>query len=188
MRRLIVAVCGDAGVYATEDKMELAERLGKALVDNGYRVMTGGLGGVMEAAAKGARSSEKYLEGDTIGILPGRDPGDANDFIDISIPTGMDHGRNAIIASADAMVAIGGGAGTLNEISIAWMLKRLIISYLVDGWSGKLAGTRLDNRIRNPEVAEDQVFPASNEKDVIDLLERYLKSYNARYHGIKRRI
>ena len=102
------------------DKFNIAFEIGKALIDNGYRIQTGGLGGVMRAACYGAKSSEKYKEGDIIALVPSFDINEVNEFADIVIPTGLDVMRNALVANASAVVAIGGGAGTLSEMAFAW--------------------------------------------------------------------
>ena len=79
-------------------------------------LICGGLTGVMEHAARGARSAG----GLTIGLLPGEDPTEANEYIDIAIASGLGHARNAILArTADGVVALGGGLGTLSEIALA---------------------------------------------------------------------
>ena len=79
-------------------------------------LVCGGLGGVMEAACRGA----KEAGGTTVGILPGTDRSDANEFVDVPIATGLGEGRNAILVrSAEVLIAIGGGYGTLSEIALA---------------------------------------------------------------------
>ena len=79
-------------------------------------LICGGLTGVMEHAARGARSAG----GLTIGLLPGEDPAEANEYIDVAIASGLGHARNAILArTADGVVALGGGLGTLSEIALA---------------------------------------------------------------------
>jgi len=186
-RRPVIAVVGDAKLSETSPAYILTHNIGQALVEAGYRVLTGGLGGVMEAALRGARSSRLYAPGDTIGVLPGFDPDDANQFADVIIPTGLDHARNSIVASADALVAVGGGAGTLSEICFAWMHNRLIIGMRVDGWSCNLADQRVDQRQRYPEIPDDRVYGANTEKDVIATLEMQLPRYQRRHHGIRRR-
>jgi uncharacterized protein (TIGR00725 family) len=101
---------------ATEQLEWAAEEVGAGLAEAGAVVVTGGLGGVMEAACRGAKSRR----GPTLGILPGTDRGAANGWVDIAVPTGMGEMRNALIVrSADALVAIGGGPGTLSEIALA---------------------------------------------------------------------
>jgi uncharacterized protein (TIGR00725 family) len=79
-------------------------------------LVCGGLGGVMEAACTGAKGGG----GTTIGILPGTDRAAANPFVDFAIPTGLGEARNALVVrAADALIAIGGGYGTLSEIAFA---------------------------------------------------------------------
>ena len=86
------------------------------LADAGAVVVTGGLGGVMEAASMGARAAG----GTTVGLLPGSDRRDGNRWLSIAIPTGMGEARNALVVrAADGVIAIGGGWGTLSEIAFA---------------------------------------------------------------------
>lgn len=111
---LIIAVIGD-GQCDTKTAAE-AEAVGRALAEAGATVVCGGLGGVMEAACRGAR----LAGGTTIGILPGLDRRAANPYVDIPIVTGMDQARNLIVVrSAQAVIAVRGGYGTLSEIAHA---------------------------------------------------------------------
>jgi len=181
-----IAVIGDANIREDSEKYLLAEKIGRSLIDNGYRLITGGLGGVMEAASKGARSSSCYKHGDIVGILPGNDPTEANAYVDICIPTGLDLARNLIVANADAVIAIGGGAGTLAEMANAWALNRLIIACRVDGWSGKLADQKIDSRTRYPDIPDDRVYGVTSDMEVIECL-RILPRYNKRHKQVKRR-
>lgn len=186
MHKPLIAVIGDARVACGSQKYRLAEELGKSLVDNGCRVVTGGLQGVMEAASKGAASSANHQYGDILGILPGFDPSQANQYVDICIPTGLDISRNSVVANVDAIVSIGGGAGTLSEIANAWALFRLVIAYRdVSGWSGKLADTRIDERCRYPEIAEDCVYGVTSAVEVIGILNKYLDKYTRRHTHVK---
>ena len=145
-RRPVVAVCG--GNTASEPLLAEAEALGRALVDAGYRLATGGRGGVMEAASRGARLADGWEEGRIVGVLPSLDPSDANPWVDVALPTGMNHARNVIlVAMADVVVAVGGGAGTLSEMALAWTHGKPVIALDVGaGWSGRLAGASLDDR------------------------------------------
>src|SRR5208337_3848065 len=108
-----------------------------------------------KAIAKGARKSHNYTDGTLIAILPGFDPSIAEDYADIIIATGMDQARNLIVANSDAVIAIGGGAGTLSEIAYAWSLKRLIIAFDLPGWSSEIANRKIDERDRYPDIPED---------------------------------
>lgn len=186
-RRALIAVVGDARIESGAAKGVLAEQIGRALIDHRYRLLTGGLGGVMEAACRGARASARHADGDTVAILPGHDPQDANPFADIVIASGLDHVRNSVVAHADAIIAIGGGAGTLSELCFGWMYKRLIICLRVDGWSGKLADSRLDERIRYPTMSDDRLFGADSPAEAVRLLNERLPHYRAQHRGITRR-
>lgn len=182
--RPLIAIIGDAGAKDGSGQCVLAENIGRGVVVAGFRVVTGGLGGVMEAASRGARTAPNYREGDTIGILPGRDAGEASEFVDIAIPTGMDHGRNMIVALSSAVIAVGGGAGSLSEICHAWMEKRLIIALRTRGWSGKLADQRLDDRIRYTNIPDDRIYGAANAEEAVDLLRQLLPLYVGQHRGI----
>ena len=93
---------------------QLAERVGREIARRGAFLVCGGLGGVMEAAARGAKSQG----GITIGILPGDDPEQANPYIDIPIVTGIGFARNIIVVkTSDVVVAVDGSYGTLSEIA-----------------------------------------------------------------------
>jgi uncharacterized protein (TIGR00725 family) len=103
---------------------ELAFQAGEELARKGYTIICGGLGGVMEAACKGAKSAG----GMTVGILPGNNPADANPFIDIPIATGLGAGRNLIIIhSAQAVLAVNGSYGTLSELAFALQLNKPVV-------------------------------------------------------------
>src|SRR3954462_9980537 len=109
-----VAVIGASD--ARPQDIEHAEAAGTRLAELGAILVTGGRGGVMEAACRGA----KQAGGQTVGILPGLDRSDANEFVDVSLPTGLGEMRNALVARAgQAIVAVGGAWGTLAEIAFA---------------------------------------------------------------------
>jgi len=103
---------------------ENAEQVGRLLAERGATVVTGGLGEVMSAAARGAKS----VGGTTIGILPTETRERANEWIDHVVVTGIGHARNlAVVASGDAVIAVGGRYGTLAEIGLALTLGRPVV-------------------------------------------------------------
>jgi uncharacterized protein (TIGR00725 family) len=113
-RRRLVAVCGESDPQTS--LADLAYEVGRGIAQHHAVLICGGMTGVMEHAARGARSAG----GLTIGLLPTDSVADANAYIDIAIATGLGHARNAILAkTADGMIAIGGGLGTLSEIALA---------------------------------------------------------------------
>jgi uncharacterized protein (TIGR00725 family) len=122
MKTRIVAVIGASD--ATPELSEFAEAVGKGIAERGFILVSGGLGGVMEAASKGARGAG----GTVVGILPTGSAADANPHVEIPIATNMGHARNVIIAhTADALVAVGGGYGTLSEKAIAKKLGKPVV-------------------------------------------------------------
>jgi hypothetical protein len=103
---------------------KLAEEVGREIARRGAILVCGGLGGVMEAAAKGA----KEAGGLTIGILPGFKTDEANPYIDVAVVTGMSYARNVIVVrSSDALIALEGRYGTLSEIAFALQLHKPIV-------------------------------------------------------------
>ncbi len=113
-----------------------AYETGELIAKNGAVLITGGLGGVMEAASKGASDNS----GTTVGILPDSDPDTANPYISIPIPTGMGKTRNAlVIQSSFSVIALPGGYGTLSEISIALNLSKRIV-FLPGAWDLRKCG------------------------------------------------
>lgn len=162
-RRPIAAVVGATSPSPTI--LEAAEHIGAGLVDAKLRIATGGLGGVMTAASRGARNAASWTDGSVIGVLPGLIADDANPFVDIAIPTGMNYARNTIlVAMADVVVAVGGGSGTLSEIALAWQHGKPIVTLdLGEGWSARLAGERLDHR------REDLLHRATSAEEAVRL-------------------
>jgi uncharacterized protein (TIGR00725 family) len=117
-----VAVVGPGEASASE--VQAAEEVGAGLAAAGAVVVTGGLGGVMEAASRGASSRR----GTTVGILPGENRDAANDWVEVAIATGLGELRNGLVVrAADAVVAIGGGHGTLSEVALALKLGRPVV-------------------------------------------------------------
>jgi uncharacterized protein (TIGR00725 family) len=178
-RRPCIAVAGDGTVIDGSPQWCAAEELGAALIDGGFRIVTGGMGGVMEAACRGARRARAYREGDTIALLPGHDALAANAYADVVLPTGLAHARNVLVAHADALVAVGGGAGTLSEMAMAWIEGRLVVAFRLPGWSGKLADAPLDERRRFPDIPDDRVFGVDSARAAVDVLRERLGAYRA---------
>jgi uncharacterized protein (TIGR00725 family) len=121
-QRITVSVIGGSSIgVRTED---LAEEVGEMVARLGCILVCGGLGGAMEAAAKGAQKGG----GLTIGVLPGKEKADANPYIDIALPTSIGYARNTIIAcSADIVIALPGSYGTNSEICYALVYGRPVI-------------------------------------------------------------
>lgn len=147
-RAVLVAVIGDqmcdAPTYA------LARAVGQAIARRGGAVVSGGLGGVMEAASRGCREAG----GLSVGILPGESADEANPYVDIPIVTGMSHARNVLVVrSARGVVAVGGSYGTLSEIAIALKLGRPVVG--LGTWELRRAGHPAVpiGRAEDPEAA-----------------------------------
>lgn len=130
----IVGVIGTSQASSTE--WDIAKNLGKEIASRGWILVTGGLAGVMEAASEGAHEAR----GVVVGIVPGPSTRDANRYVTIPIATNMGHARNVIIAhTADILIAVGGGEGTLAEIAIARKLRKPVFG--IHSWevAGALA-------------------------------------------------
>ncbi len=139
-----VAVIG--GGEAEETILAMAYKVGQEIARRGIVLLCGGLGGVMQAAARGAQSDG----GITIGILPGPDRRAANPFLTYSLVTNLGHARNIVIAhSADGLIAVDGGYGTISEAAIALKLGKPVVG-LATSW-------RLDgmHKASSPEEAVD---------------------------------
>lgn len=144
---MIIGVIGNSSCSPEEAK--LAETVGESLAQRGATIICGGLGGVMEAVCRGAKSKG----GLTVGILPGQDASMANPWVDIPIVTGIGEARNvAVVKSAQAVIAIGGSYGTLSEI--AYALKSGIPVIGLNTWSLSRNGREDDSIIRVQSAAE----------------------------------
>jgi len=144
---MIIGVIGDSSCSPEEAK--LAETVGELLAQRGAIIVCGGLGGVMEAVCRGAKSKA----GLTVGILPGQDSGMANPWVDIPVVTGLGEARNvAVVKSAQAVIAIGGRYGTLSEI--AYALKSNIPVIGLNTWLLSRNGQEDDSIIRVQSAAE----------------------------------
>lgn len=171
-RKPLIAVAGDGRVPPGHPHYEAARALGCCLVDRGYRVLTGGGHGVSEGASRGARESHLWAPGDVVAVLPGLDTAAANPWVDAAVATGLSHLRNGLVASGDAVIAIGGGAGTLSEMALAWIFDRLVIALRGSGWAARLADGPVDERLRFPHIPGDRVYGANTPEEAATLLDR----------------
>jgi len=149
-KRELIAVIG--GSQCSSQEAKLAEEVGRELARRGVTLVCGGLGGVMEAACRGASSEG----GVTIGILPGENRQSANPYVQVSIVTGIGYARNvAVVKSAQAVIAIGGSYGTLSEIGHALQSGIPVIS--LNTWS----------LVKNGQQ-DNSIIPAQNPADAVD--------------------
>ena len=124
------------GNTASKEVADLAYEVGKHIALNAAVLVCGGLGGVMEAASKGASENG----GEVIGILPGDDKADSNPHVTVAIPTAMGIGRNLLVVrSSDAIIAFPGSYGTLSEISLALSLGKTVV-YMPGSWDLRKIG------------------------------------------------
>lgn len=141
-RRPVIAVIG-SGEPLPPDTAAVAEAVGRGIAQRGGTLVTGGRGGVMEAASRGAHEAGGLV----VGVLPGHDPDDANAFVDVPIATGLGFSlRNVItIRSADAVIMISGEVGTLAEAVLAYQHgKPLVAVASTGGWAERLRTAALE--------------------------------------------
>lgn len=174
--RPLIAVIGNARIDPESDQAAMARTIGRVAVRRKCRIQTGGLSSLPRLVAEGARAEKAYREGDLVALAPGFDP--AAGYGDIIIPTGMDVMRNTLVASGDVVVAVGGGAGTLSEIALAWQLNRTVLAWTGGGWSARLAGERLDDR------REDRIIGFDDEASLDVALQAALADLRPRHLGI----
>jgi uncharacterized protein (TIGR00725 family) len=148
-----------------EKALRMAEEVGRLIAERKGIVVTGGLSGVMEAVSRGAKSAG----GVVIGILPGFDKADANEFVDIAITTGMGWMRNTLtVRAADAVIMISGGIGTLNELTVAYELKPTVILEGTGGWSSRMRDVAYDGKhLEEAKIAE--LHFAATPEEAVDL-------------------
>ncbi len=120
----------------------------------------------MEAACKGAKSAK----GTTMGFLPGVEKSEANQYVDLVIPTGIGLARNLIVVLAgEGVIVISGGSGTLSELGYAWQLGKPIVALSPSGgWAKKFAGQSLDDR------RMDKIEQATSAEEAFDKLEKHI--------------
>ena len=150
-RQLLISVIG-RGDDASDRAKELAAEVGRLLAKRGATVVCGGLGGVMEAACKGAKSAG----GTTIGILPGSDPDAANKWVDIPIPTGLGYARNTVVVKAGAaVIAVSGAYGTLSEIGHSLAEDKAVVG--LETWD-----------LNPPDGTNDEIIRARSPADAVE--------------------
>lgn len=158
-------------IGASEINKEIEEKtieIGRLLAKNNYIVACGGLTGVMEAICKGAKEEG----GLTIGIVPQKNKSMANKYVDIIIPCPFSQARNIVVVlTGDICLAISGKAGTLSEISFAWIYNKPIVALSsVQGWSSKIANQKIDDR-RN-----DMIYGVKTPEEAIDKINELFKT------------
>lgn len=158
-----VAVIGDGDPRGPDAHrmLEWAEEVGQHLARGGAVVVTGGLGGVMRAASRGAVGAG----GETIGLLPGAHAAEANEYVRTPIATGLGVVRNlVVVTAADAVVAVGGRHGTLSEIGLALRMGRHVVA--LSSWriesEHRLGGPRV-HRVRDPREAAELALRLAKE-------------------------
>ncbi len=151
-RSIYVSVVGSGDPDA--DARAVAEQVGRLIAEAGAILVCGGLGGVMEAACRGAKSAG----GTTVGILPGNDRRDANPHVDVAIATGLGEARNTLVArAADVVIAVAGEFGTLSEIGFALKINKPVVG--LDTWELAGHGHGVD-AIARATTAKEAVFLA----------------------------
>lgn len=169
MKKLQIAVIGSAGQdeypYRKPRKSmnEAAEKMGELLARNECIVVSGGKGGVMEAVCKGA----KKAGGVTIAEIAGDGRGESNQYVDVEVVTNDIgyRGPSLLVGMSDAVVALGGGAGTLQELAVAYRMKKpIVLLNGYGGWADRLSQTYLDERRLVPFVRTRSV------KEAVDIV------------------
>lgn len=167
MRKLQIAVIG-YNEDCTDIASKAAYEVGREIARAGAVLVCGGLGGVMESACRGAKENG----GTTVGIIPQEEFSQANKYCDVVVCTGIGYARDFIVASsADGIIAVGGGVGTLIELGVGYMTKKTIVAMTGSGGVADTYGGKfLDERQRVPiTVAKDaktavEVILAANNK------------------------
>ena len=167
VKRRQILVIGNNDNGCTPEIEKLAYEVGTEVAKSNSVLITGGLGGVMRAACHGTQDAG----GTTIGIIPQNDPSLANEFCDIVIPSGLGLMRDFLNAlSADGVIAVGGGAGTLSEICAAYMYKKpIVVLKNSGGIAAKYADQYLDHRknvkiigVKTPQQAVKHILEQIN--------------------------
>jgi uncharacterized protein (TIGR00725 family) len=153
-----ISVVGDG--RCDEKTYQIAYEVGQLVAQRGAILFCGGLGGVMEAACKGAKSKN----GLTVGILPSEDKRDANPYVDVVVPTGIGEARNALVARcADAMIAVGGQFGTLSEIALALKMEKPVVG--IETWE-----------LFRQQKKDKSIIPATDPQEAVAAVFRILRA------------
>ena len=169
MKKFQILVIGNNDNGCTPELEKIAYETGIEIAKSNSILITGGLGGVMKAASKGAKESG----GLTVGIIPQNDMSEANEFCDVVIPSGIGLMRDFLNAlSADGVIAIGGGSGTLSEICAGYMYsKPIVVLKNSGGTSTKFADQYLDHR-KNVKI-----IGVDTPKEAVELIFKEIKSH-----------
>jgi uncharacterized protein (TIGR00725 family) len=161
MRKLQIAVIGYNN-ECSEVARNMAYEVGKSIATSGAVLVCGGLGGVMEAACRGAKDAG----GTTVGVIPQEEFSHANQFCDIVVCTGIGFARDFIVASsADAIIAVGGGVGTLIEMGVGYMTRKTVVTIAGTGGVAEMYGGKyLDERNRV------KILVAPDAKTAVDMI------------------
>ena len=167
MKKFQILIIGNNDNGCTPELEKLAYETGAEVAKSNSILITGGLGGVMKAASRGAKENN----GLTVGIIPQSDMSEANEFCDVVIPSGIGLMRDFLNAlSADGVIAIGGGSGTLSEICASYMYsKPIVVLKNSGGTSTKFADQYLDHR-KNVKI-----IGADTPKDAMEILLKQIK-------------
>lgn len=158
-RRVQISVIGYDSKLCTEEAYSSAVAVGKEIAMRGGVLVCGGLGGVMEAACKGASDAG----GLSVGIIPSDQSTDANKYCDLVVTTGLGFARNfPVVYSGDAIIIVGGGSGTLMEVAAAYQKGRAMVALrgtggVADAWSGKYLDERKKVRIIGANTPKEAV-------------------------------
>ena len=164
MRKYQIAVIGYNKDRCTEHSRNIAFEVGKEIARSGSILICGGLGGVMEAACRGAKEND----GLTIGIIPQEEFSFANKFCDIVICTGIGFARDIIVAtSADGIIAIGGGVGTMIELGVGYIKNKLMVVVAGSGGVSEMYGGKF--------LDERKIVPLMIAKDARSAVQMVLK-------------
>ena len=185
-RPYVIAVIGkstkDPGDPPSPEALRAAELVGANIAGAGAILITGGLSGVMEAASRGA----KRANGLVIGMLPGFKKDEANRYVDVALTTGMGWMRNTLVVrSADAVIMISGGIGTLNELTIAYQDKPTVVLEGTGGWSDRIREIAYDGKHLD-EARSATLHFASTPEEAVDLALALAADPSALPHGAEK--